>query len=379
MLSLDVTHINAIEGLLLSNVASAFSWLIVYAKHLLYYFTAFEIIMSGFAWALYQNQAAERLFGQLLKIGLVLFLVENFTSILNSILSSVLIIGQQLGQSGSENILLNPGLIWQNGYNFAISLLQAAANADGFALPMILIVMGFGILLVVGIFGIQIFIQVVAFYFVAAMSLLFIPLSVFSPLRDFFSQSMKSLLQASIRLMIQMILVSAAMSVWSTMQSQTYTPAMNINAPLGFLFSGLLFVCASACLPRLAEKVIGGIQWQTNPISSQSVRVTAPAASAQPASSLSSTQAAALMTTQGSWSNSAAMAVQAPASMSVYARGIRDDFFSKQSAGYNNSSLGFSHKQAFEQQQKEDVKKVKLAFYEVINELKNAADASKSD
>ena len=56
------------------------------AKHLLYYFATLEIIFCGIAWALYQNQYAERLFGQLLKIGLVLFIVGNFTFILNSIL-----------------------------------------------------------------------------------------------------------------------------------------------------------------------------------------------------------------------------------------------------------------------------------------------------
>lgn len=372
MIGLDVTSINSIEGLLLSNIANGFSTLSIYAKHLLYYFTGFEIIFCGFAWVLYQNQIAERLFGQLLKIGLVLFLVDHFNILLNSVLSSLMIVGSHLSQSaGAENILLNPGLIWSYGYNFSISLLQAAASADGFALPMILMVIGFGILCTVALFGIQILVQVIAFYLVAAMSLLFIPLSVFSPLQDFLSQSIQSVLQAAIRLMVQMILVSAAVSTWSVMQLQSYAPTMNINAPLGFLFTGLLFVLASAYLPRLAAQVIGGIKLTPagqnfNPSVAVSVSSAASlSGTQQPSGStvFTTTQAASMMA--ATTATSAAMITQPPPSVTVYTQTIKGDFLAKQRGA---ASLNFEQKKSLEAQHKEDIKKIKQAFYEVLSE-----------
>lgn len=370
-MSLDVSSINSIEGLFLSNLANGFSLLTLYARHLLYYFTAFEIIFCGFAWALYQNQIAERLFVQLIKIGLILFLVDHFVLILNSVLGSLILIGTQLSPSGAENILLNPGLIWSYGYNFSVSLLQAAATSDGFALPMILLVLGFGILCTVAVLGIQIFIQVVAFYLVAAMSLLFIPLSVFSPLQDFFSQSVKSVLQASIRLMVQLMIVSAAVSVWSAMHMQSYNPNMNINTPLGFLFTGLLFVLASAYLPKFAAAVIGSIKSTPASVLNPTVQISAPPTSSAMTignpygtSSFATIQAAAMMTQV---TPATALTTQAPPSVTVYTQTIKGDFLAKQLRS-TQSALGNTQQQSLKAQQKEDIKKIKQAFYEVLKE-----------
>lgn len=373
-MSIDVTSINSIEGLLLTNIISGFSTLTGYASHLLYYFTAFEIIFAGFAWVLYQNQYAERLFSQLIKIGVVLFIIENFTSLINSILGSALTIGAQLSHGGIQNVLLNPGILWQYGYNFAVSLLQVSASAEGFSLPLILMVMGFGILFVVAILGIQVFVQVVSFYLVAAMSLIFLPLSVFSPLRDFLSQSMKSLLQATVRLMVQMLIVSAALAVWSEMSLQNFTPDMNINQPLGFLFSGLLFVLASAYLPRVAEKVIGGIQWQAAPMPTQSVVVSTAAVGVGGAGSGSSTinlpsaQVAALMSHSSSAAAQAAMATQVPASVSVYTNAVKGEFQARQAVMQGGQPL--VARDRFDEQQQKDLQRIKQAFHEVLKELR---------
>jgi len=372
---LDVNSINSVENILLGDVTNGFSLLTVYAKHLLYYFIAFEIILSGLGWALYQSQYAERLFFQLIKIGLILFIVENYTFLLNSILSSALIIGQQLSQHQIEKILLNPGLIWQYGYNFSVSLLQFAATADGFSLPLIFTILGMGILLVVGLFGIQILIQVLAFYFVSAMALLVLPLSVFSPLRDFFSQSIKSILQAAIRLMVQMLIVSAAVSVWSVMRLQSFSAdAMNLNVPLGFLFTGLIFVFASYYLPKLAERVVGNIQWQNAPIISQSTSVNSATSGvhATPVSVTNTGTAAQAALTAGLTANAQnAMLAQPAAAMPGYTQAIKEDFLARKSDAKQFSGIAMQNKFAYEQQRLEDVKKIKQAFYEIVNELKS--------
>ncbi len=373
---IDVTNINSAESFLLVQLTGSFSFFAVYAKRLLYYFVAFEIVLSGLGWALYQSQFAERLFFQLIKIGLIFFFVENYTSLLNSLLGSIHIIGSQLG-GNTEKFILNPGLLWQYGYNFAVSLLELAATSDGFALPLIFTVLGMGILLVVGIFGIQVFIQVLSFYFVAAMCLFIMPLSAFTPLRDYFSQCIRSLLQAGLRLMVIMLLVSAAIGSWSVMRLQPFSTTMNINVPLGFFFSGLLFVFAASYLPRVVERIVGTIQWQSI------TTVTAPAVSiAAPAVAATSVHAHASMTAspaQASLANSVTPPTPPSASITAgsmsssnYTSGIRTDFMAKQSSNKENTS-GHTKRASPERdrERRDDVEKIKRAFSELVEEIRN--------
>jgi type IV secretion system protein TrbL len=372
-MALDVTSFNAVQAFFLENITNAFSSFMVYARHLLYYFISFEVLFAGLGWMLYQSQAAERLFFQVIKVGLVLFLVENYNHILNTILSSSIQLGQKLGQGESAHVLLNPGLVWEYGYNFAVSLLQNAATAEGFAFPMILLCLGFGILLVIGIFGIQILLQLAAFYLVAAISLIFLPLSVFSPLKDFFSRSMQSILQASIRLMVQMLIVSAALGLWDGMRLQTFTPGMNINVPLGFLFSGLLFVFASAYLPKLAERVVGAFRWETatitntvvssaSTLSMPSVSVTAPSSGISPALTT--------IAAQDSLAKQAPVAATSVSASPGYLSALKEDFLARQKSETSLGIAGFALKEKIEEQRRrDDMKKIKQAFYEVMKEV----------
>ncbi|MCD6048372.1 MAG: conjugal transfer protein TrbL [Gammaproteobacteria bacterium] len=371
-MALDVTSFNAVQAFFLENTVNAFSSFMVYARHLLYYFISFEVLFAGLGWMLYQNQVAERLFFQILKIGLILFLVENYNSILNAILSSSIQLGQKLGQGESAHVLLNPGLVWEYGYNFAVSLLQSAATAEGFAFPMILLCLGFGILLVVGIFGIQILLQLAAFYLVAAISLIFLPLSVFSPLKDFFSRSMQSILQASIRLMVQMLIVSAALGLWAGMRLQSFTPAMNINVPLGFLFSGMLFVFASAYLPKLAERVVGMFRWEATAASNAQVSSAAslsmPSISVTASSGLSPALTA--ITAQDSLAKQAPVAAASVSAGPGYVNALKEDFLARQKTETSAGIAGFALKEKIEEQRRrDDIKKIKQAFYEVMKEV----------
>lgn len=373
---IDVTHINSAESFLLGQLTESFSFFAVYAKRLLYYFVAFEIVLSGLGWALYQSQFAERLFFQLIKIGLIFFFIENYTFLLNSLLGSIHIIGSQLG-GNTEKFILNPGLLWQYGYNFAVSMLEIAANSDGFALPLIFTVLGMGILLVVGIFGIQVFIQVISFYFVAAMCLLIMPLSAFTPLRDYFSQCIKSLLQAGLRLMVIMLLVSAAIGSWSVMRLQAFSTDMNINVPLGFFFSGLLFVFAASYLPRVVERIVGTIQWQSmTTVTAPAVSIAVPSAATTNMHAHSSMTAspaqASLATSITPPSPSSASITAGSMSSSNYTNGVRADFMAKQFSNKETSS-SHSRKAAPEKDRKrrDDIEKIKQAFSELMQEMRD--------
>ncbi len=374
MINFDVTYINAIENVFLHNLTVGFAILTTYARHLLYYFIVFEIIFAGFSWALYQSQLAERLFFQLLKVGLILFIVSNYAYLLDGFLKSFLMIGDQINQQDLQNFLLNPGYLWQYGYDFALDILKIAASADGFALPIIMIALGFGILLVIGIFGIQIFLQVVAFYLVAVVSLLMIPLSVFSPLRDFFSQSIKGLLQAGIRLFVQMLIVSVAVMTWSNLMGEHFTSDMNINAPLGIFFSGLLFVFASAYLPKVVAKLVGNIHWQDTPmvINTTLTSVGAVSAPAGGSGMVSGAVSAAVLvqpvtsaTQQAAMQAALANAPQA-SSASMISQALRSELAKTHIPTSALKGLSTQYRQELEKQRKENIKLLKTAFQEVL-------------
>ena len=384
MLNFDVTHINLIENAFLVQITQSFGAISLYAQHLLYYFIVFEIILSGFAWALYQSHVAERLFFQLLKVGLILFVVENYTSLLDAFLNSLLIIGDQLSQQRVEKILLNPGAIWEYGYNFSLNLLQIAATSEGFALPLILCSLGFGILLVIGIFGIQICIQVIGFYLVRDVSLLMMPLAVFTPLRDFFSQSIRGVMQAGIRLMVQLLIVSVAVAVWGGLRQQQFTTSMNINGPLGLLFSGMLFVFASAYLPKMAAKVVGTIQWQNAPtgggnpapvtvINSVTPVAAQPFSAAQQTSVQASMSAASVMGAQGG--NAQMMAPAAHSSSAGLTQAIREEFSKQALPGTALRGLHAKHERELERQREKELHQLKQTFQEMIQAMKESTES----
>lgn len=261
-MNIDVSSINDIQSLFIHNISHGFTVFNAYSKNLLYYFIVFEIVISGLAYALYHHQYIERLFFQLLKIGLILFIIQNYIDLLNSFLKSIALINHQLNDKDSTEILLNPGKLWQYGYNFSLSLLQTAASSDGLAMPLIFTILGMGIFFAIGIFSIQVFLQLIGFYLIALTSLLILPLAVFTPLNDFLSQCVQAILKASLRLMVIIFILSIAISIWEPIKLQSFSSSMNINAPLGVLFSALLFVFASYYLPKLAASVVGKISWQ---------------------------------------------------------------------------------------------------------------------
>jgi len=260
---IDPGAITFIQTTFLQHLQSAFYVVLRYALNLLYLFAAMEVVLFGLLWALQQGIGWERIFFKVLKIGLILFIIQAFPSLLNSIIQSFADIGGKVTQTNHlSRLIFDPANIWQYGYDIGLQLLKLAVLSSGIGLALLQIILGIGILLVFGLLGIQIVLQIVAFYLVSLTALIMLPLGVFNPTAAFFENGIQSVLKAGVRVMTLIIVMGIAVTVWNGFHFTELQTNFNINEPLGLFFTALLFLLLAIKLPQYASEVIGQMSMQ---------------------------------------------------------------------------------------------------------------------
>lgn len=257
---IDPAAITLAQSTFLKNINDAFAIVVPYALHLLYFFAAFEVVLTGFAWAFQQDLVWGRALFKIIKIGFMLFIIQNYPTLINDIIRSFADIGGAVANhSNISSVLFNPAKLWAFGYDNGLILLKAAASTTGFGLAMIQIILGMGIILVFGLLGIQVVFQIVSFYFISLFALVLLPFGALNIGANFFERAAQAVLQAGARVMVLITVLGVALTVWGTFQLMPMSEPFNINAPLGLFFTGLLFLYFSLYLPRLAGNAIGKI------------------------------------------------------------------------------------------------------------------------
>ncbi|MEM9243050.1 MAG: type IV secretion system protein [Pseudomonadota bacterium] len=260
-MQLDPASISFIQSTFLQHLSNNFHYVMSYARNLLYFFAMFEVVITGLVWALQQTPAWERLFVVVFKIGFILLLVTQFPGFLEMIINTfALVASQSIHVNNLADAVFNPATIWQYGFDPGIKLLREATVISGIGFPIIYVLLGMGILLIFGLIGIQIVIQVLGFYLVATTSLLFLPLGVFNPTSDMLAQALHSVLKAGVRVMIMIMIIGGAIGSWQIFNLTNVDVSTNIVLALGLFFSGLLFLCLLMTLPRLAAEAVGKIK-----------------------------------------------------------------------------------------------------------------------
>ena len=285
-MSIDPGVLTLVQSTFLQNINAAFASITQYALDLLYLFASVELVILGLVWALQHDVAWERLFFKVIKIGLIFFIIQNYTWLLDTIIRSFAQLAGTATESGGDgltHVIFNPATIWQYGYDTGLHLLQLATINNNFGLVLILVVLGVGILFVFGLLGIQIVLQLVGFYLTAFTSLIMIPFGTFEPSRGMFDKAVQALLKSGVRVMALMIVVGIAVTTWSGFQLGEQSPdvIINISQPLGLFFTALLFLFLAIYLPRIASEAVGSIGgFFSNGAASApaAVHVTAPAA-----------------------------------------------------------------------------------------------------
>lgn len=346
---IDPSIFTLVQTTFLTHINAAYQHVASYAMHLLYYFAAFELVVFGLIWAFSANADWSAAVFKIIKIGLVLFLLTNFGSLTSEVIRSFAQIGGAVVDSQSTtNFLFNPSMVWQYGYNIGLALLKLASlNSGGFGFPLVLILLGAGILLTFGLIGIQIVLQVVGFYLTALLAMIFIPFGVFNPASKLFSAAVQSVLKAGVRVFTMMVVIGLMILVLTPFDLEKVQTINQINQPLGVFFVGLLFLYFAIKLPVLLSEMVGEfvMHWQQPPIVTMPAVSVSTATASMGMSSMqqataiqpmtgSSMQAGAQMMTSGAGSLSVLQSSSAPATVSPSSSGL-----SKQAAGMIKSGL----------------------------------------
>lgn len=258
-MTIDPGVVTLIQTKFLQHINIAFDTVSQYALNLLYLFAILELVFFGLIWALQQSAGWDRLFIKVLKIGLIFLIIQNFAYLLDTIVNSFAqIAGITVKNSKVAQFIFNPAKIWQYGYNAGLYLLQQAATSSNFGLTLIQTSLGMGILLAFGLLGIQIIIQVVGFYMIGLVALILLPFGTFDPSIKMFDKSIQSVLQAGVRVMVLILIIGIAVSVWDDFNlSEMATATVSISQPLGLFFSALLFLGMAIYLPKVAANTVG--------------------------------------------------------------------------------------------------------------------------
>lgn len=261
-MTIDPGVVTLIQTTFLEHLNSTFSTVARYALNLLYLFAALELAVFGLVWALKRDVGLDKLLFKIIKIGLVFFVIRNYTWLMDTILQSFAqLAGIVIRDNSIKQYIFNPAKIWQYGYNVWVHLLELATSSDVFGLTMIQISLGMGILLIFGLLGIQMVVQMVSFYLVSFAALILLPFGAFTAGRKMFDQAVQSVLQAGLRLMVVTMIIGIAVVIWNGFQfvDLATTTNFNLNQPLGLFFTALLFLCLALYVPKVVSQTVGDL------------------------------------------------------------------------------------------------------------------------
>ena len=204
---LDAGTVNVVQDVIVAQLQAGFERVQAVAWPLLYGFAVLELVLVGLGIALGQRAVAGELIGKIIKIGFIVFLIHNYGTLLQAILAGFSWIGEGVG-GGSvmatvQDAMARPGQLWSLGYDPALRLFDVAAKADAQqpGIALIYTVLGFGLLLSFGLIAAQVVFAIVAFYGVALVGLLLVPLGIFRPTEGLLDRALGQILAAAARVL----------------------------------------------------------------------------------------------------------------------------------------------------------------------------------
>jgi type IV secretion system protein TrbL len=261
---IDPGAIDVIQDVIVGQLQTGFQRVQAVAWPLLYAFAVIEMVLLGLGLALGRRAAAGDLLWMVVKIGVIIFLIQNYAYLLQTVLAGFAWLGLQPqdvrdGAMTVQEVIQRPSRIWQLGYDPALGLLEVAVKADGGQPGIALIYgwLGFGILVAFGVLVAQIVFTIVAFYGIALMALLLVPLGVFRPTGGLLDRALQQVLSAAARVLVLVLLVGVLVRLWPDLQAPRFTAKTPIDQPLGLFFLAATFALLAFRLPGLAARVVG--------------------------------------------------------------------------------------------------------------------------
>jgi len=210
---------------------------------------AIELILASLWWALTGQDAIVALIKKILTIGFFIFVVQNYDSLLHTVIEGFIQTGKTASSSGGDSLasVRDPSTIIDAGFFVALPILEHLQSFSEwdvlFHIHDIIItgLCGLGILGAYFIIAIQVFVTYLEFAIVSTLGLIFIPFGVFRHTRFLAEKAFGSIIAFGIKLMVLGLLVSVTVPVlnaYSLPADPTWTQLFNMLV-LCFAIAGL--------------------------------------------------------------------------------------------------------------------------------------------
>jgi len=216
-------------------------------------FAVLDIILFGIAIALGQRDLLAKAIWKLLLLGLVLLLVRDGSVMVHLLSESALYLAK-----GKAELIPDPVGFAAVGISSALDLMRLSADTGPQLLgaSMSLSILAVALVIAFALASGTLLYQLAAFHIVAGMSLVMLPIGLFTPGRALLARAGRGLLTATVRLTV-VILISLPLPALLDVMMAPITRQSSLDVPLTQLCLGLSYFVLLLGLPRAAIAVVG--------------------------------------------------------------------------------------------------------------------------
>ena len=226
------------------------------AMHLLGILATLEVAVAALWWCLCEENTMVELLKKIMKIGFFIFVVVNYQSLIESVVSGFVYIGFKAGGAGQSSmpLLKDPSAIIKLGFDWAKSLDDAITFYNPLNMPKILLAGLAELLMILAFFAlaIAVFITYLEFYLVAVLGLILIPFGAFKHTAFLAEKVFGAIISFGVRLMVMSFVLSTATPILTRIRippDPTYFQMLTL----------VLITATIACLSWHASSVAGGL------------------------------------------------------------------------------------------------------------------------
>jgi hypothetical protein len=220
---------------------------------LLGFFAILDIILFGIAIAMGQRDMLAKAIWKLLLLGLVLLLVRDGSLLIRLLSDSALYLAK-----GKAELIPDPVGFAAVGIGSALDLMRLSADTGPqlMGASMSLSILAIALVIAFALASGTLLYQLAAFHIVAGMSLVMLPIGLFTPGRALLARAGRGLLTATVRLTV-VILISLPLPTLLDAMMSPITRQSSLDVPLTQLCLGLSYFVLLLGLPRAAIAVVG--------------------------------------------------------------------------------------------------------------------------
>jgi type IV secretion system protein TrbL len=226
---------------------------------------AIDLALAGLAWSVRADDyLLVTLAKKVLYVGAFAFIIGNFKSLADVILSSFSSIGLKAsGGSLSATDLMRPGFVASAGFTAAHPLLEETGQFSGFDvltnLPTILILLFCWILIVLAFFvlSVQLFVTLIEFKLTTLASFILVPFALWGKTSFLAEKTLGNVIASGVKVMVLAIIIGIGSTIFGQLAT-TLTRPVDITSAMSLLLAALSLFGLGIFGPGIAAGLVSG-------------------------------------------------------------------------------------------------------------------------